>query len=318
MLSEDITRVGVIGAGTMGASIAGEFARFGCEVRVADLNRRQLDAGMRILSSGQEALVEAKLCTTHEAQSALEQIVWTTDLATACEDTQLLIEAVSENLPLKKEMFGRFDRLCPVDTVLASNTSGLSISEIASATERPHLVAGMHFWNPPHVIPLVEVTKGEATSDATARLLVDICRRIGKRPIVVNRDIPGLVGNRLQFAVFREALHLLSEGVASAEDIDTAMTAGPGLRYGLLGPLRTADLGGLDVFHAISSYLFAELSAAKEPPASLSELVQSGKLGTKTGHGFYEYRDEELRNTIAQRDRVLLGFLDVLRKELEK
>ena len=318
MRAQDITRVSVIGAGTMGASIAGEFARFGCEVRIADLNQRQLDDGMGILRSSQEALVEAELLTAREAQFAQEHIHWTTDLATACEDSQLLIEAVSETLSLKKEMFGRFDRLCPKDTVLASNTSGLPISGIASATERPHLVAGMHFWNPPHIIPLVEVTKGEGTSETTTRLLVDVCRRIGKRPILVHRDIPGMVGNRLQFAVFREAMHLLSEGVASAEDIDTAMTAGPGLRYGLLGPLRTADLGGLDVFQAISNYLFAELSATKGPPALLSELVQSGKLGIKTGHGLYEYAETGLRDTIAQRDRVLLGFLDVLRKELDR
>ena len=121
--------------------------------------------------------------------------------------------------------------------MLASNTSGLSITAIAGATGRPGRVAGMHFWNPPHLVPLVEVVKGRQTADATARLLVDVSRRLGKRPILVRRDVPGFVGNRLQFAVLREALHLLASGVASAEDIDAAMTAGPGLRYGLLGPL---------------------------------------------------------------------------------
>jgi len=142
-----------------------------------------------------------------------------------------------------------------------------------------------------------------------------ICRRIGKRPILVRHDVPGFVGNRLQFAVLREALHILSEGIASAEDIDAAMTAGPGLRYGLLGPLRTADLGGLDVFLAISTYLFAELNSDSSPPVLMEKLVKEGRLGAKTGGGFYEYSEEESSEIIAQRDRVLLGFLKVLKEE---
>jgi len=218
-------------------------------------------------------------------------------------------------MAVKQEMFCRFDELCPKRAVLASNTSGLSITEIARATKRPERVAGMHFWNPPHLIPLVEVTQGKETSDSTAELLMDICRRTGKRPILVRHDVPGFVGNRLQFAVLREALHILSEGIASAEDIDAAMTAGPGLRYGLLGPLRTADLGGLDVFLAISTYLFAELNSDSSPPALMAELVRKGKLGAKTGGGFYEYSKEESSEIIAQRDRVLLGFLKVLKEQ---
>jgi len=313
--ARDISRVAVVGAGTMGANIAGEFARIGCDVRVTDLDQRHLDIGMSILKNGQKALIEADLLTQPEAHCALKRVTWTTDLTSACDNIDLLIEAVSENMSVKKEMFGQLDRLCPERTVLASNTSGLSISDIASATTRPGLVAGMHFWNPPHIIPLVEVTRGNDTSPATAELLMDVSRRMDKRPILVNYDIPGFVGNRLQFAVFREALHLLSEGVASAEDIDAAMTAGPGLRYGLLGPLRTADLGGLDVFHAISEYLFDELSAAKKPPALLSDLVKEEKLGSKTGDGFYKYAKAGVKKTIAQRDRVLMGFLKVLKNE---
>jgi len=315
MRAGEISRIAVVGAGTMGANIAGAFARIGCDVRITDLNQRQLRNGMRILESSQKMLVDAKLLTQRRAHLALERVTWTVNLGSTCDNVQLLIEAVPEDLSLKKRMFRQFDELCPKKTVLASNTSGLAISEIASATKRPALVAGMHFWNPPHIIPLVEVTKGKKTSDATGRLLMAIARWIGKCPILVNHDIPGFVGNRLQFAVLREALYLLSEGVASAEDIDAAMTAGPGLRYGLLGPLRTADLGGLDVFHTISSYLFGELSAAKEPPALLSDLVKRKKLGAKTGHGFYKYTKRDAKKTIAQRDRVLLGFLNILKKE---
>lgn len=315
MKAEDISKVAVIGAGTMGAGIAGEFARAGCDVRLVDLSDDLLWRGMKRLSDAQKALIEAKLLSAGEAEAALKCIRPLTCLEAACDGVQLLIEAVSEDMGLKQEMFRRFDELCPKGSVLASNTSGLSITEIASATNRPKLVAGMHFWNPPHIIPLVEVTKGKKTSDSTAELLVEMCRRIGKRPILVRHDVPGFVGNRLQFAVLREALHILSEGIASAEDIDAAMTAGPGLRYGLLGPLRTADLGGLDVFFAISKYLFAELNSDSSPPALMEKLVKEGQLGAKTGEGFYQYSEEELSQIIAQRDRVLLGFLKVLREQ---
>lgn len=313
MKAQDVSTVAVIGAGTMGAGIAGEFARVGCDVRLVDLDDQLLRCGMKHLQSAQKALIWAKLLSARKAAAALKRVTPLTCIRSACDGVQLVIEAVSENISVKREIFRRFDDLCPKRAVLASNTSGLSITEIARATKRPTRVAGMHFWNPPHIIPLVEVTRGKKTSAASAKLLMEICRRIGKRPILVRHDIPGFVGNRLQFAVLREALHLLSEGVASAEDIDAAMTAGPGLRYGLLGPLRTADLGGLDVFLAISKYLFAELSTDTKPPALMGNLVKKGRFGAKTGEGFYGYSKSELRKTVALRDRVLLGFLKVLR-----
>lgn len=315
MKAQDLSNVAVIGAGTMGAGIAGEFARMGCEVRLMDVSDDVLQRGMQRLNDAQKALVVADLLSTGEAEAALQRTTPLTHLETACDGVQLLIEAVSEDMAVKQEMFRRFDELCPERAVLASNTSGLSITEMARSTERPQLVAGMHFWNPPHVIPLVEVTKGKETSDATADLLLGVCRRLGKRPILVQHDVPGFVGNRLQYAVLREALYILSEGIASAEDIDAAMTAGPGLRYGLLGPLRTADLGGLDVFLAIGTYLFPELSSDRRPPALMVELVNRGKLGAKKGGGFYSYSEKEWDEIIAQRDRVLLGFLRVLKDE---
>ena len=239
----------------------------------------------------------------------------TTDLAEACDGSDFLLEAATEDLALKQGLFSAFDRLCPPDTVLATNTSGLSVTAIAGATGRPDRVGGMHFWNPPHLIPLVEVIRADTTSDETSEHLKAVAIRLNKKPIMVRRDIPGFVGNRLQFAVVREALHLLQEGVASAEDIDTAMTAGPGLRYSFLGPLRTADLGGLDVFQAISSYLFASLSADREAPEALHALVEAGKLGAKSGAGFYRYTDADLGRFIQLRDRTLLRLTEVLEAE---
>ncbi|OGV73501.1 MAG: hypothetical protein A3K19_16945 [Lentisphaerae bacterium RIFOXYB12_FULL_65_16] len=318
MKAADIKIVTVVGAGTMGAGIAGEFARAGCNVRLVDTTDAFLERGMSLIAGAQTALVGAKCLTAKDARAAQKRIRPTTDLKAACAGTQLLIEAVSENMTVKRQMFRQFDAFCPKKTALASNTSGLSITAMGRLTKRPNLVAGLHFWNPPHLIPLVEVTQGKRTAPATTKLLLDVCRRLGKRPVLVKHDVPGFIGNRLQFAVVREALHILSEGIASAEDIDTAMTAGPGLRYGLLGPLRTADLGGLDIFLAISQYLFPELSAETTAPVALRRLVEKGRLGAKSGRGFYGYSKADLPRILAQRDRVLLGFLKVLRDEQDR
>ena len=307
--------VAVVGAGTMGAGIAGELARAGCPVRLVDLSDELLQQGLQRLDAAQRVLIEAELLTAREAVEARERVTTLTSLRSACDGADLLIEAVSESMSVKQEMFRRFDDWCPPTAVLASNTSGLSVTEIAAATQRPELVAGLHFWNPPHIVPLVEVTRGRQTSEATAGLLMDLARRVGKRPILVRHDVPGFVGNRLQNAVMREAMHILQEGNASAADNDVAMTAGPGLRYGFLGPLLTADLVGLDVFHSISSYLFAQLCSDQDPPALLTELVSKGQLGAKTGAGFYPYADQDLSEIIATRDRVLLGFLRVLKEQ---
>ncbi|MBT3603718.1 MAG: 3-hydroxyacyl-CoA dehydrogenase family protein [Candidatus Latescibacteria bacterium] len=307
--------VAVIGAGLMGAGIAGEFARGGYDVALVDTHEAALEKGLQSIQHAQQTLVDVGHVSEESAAAALGRLQRTTNLAEACAGVEVLVEAVPENLAIKQEMYAKFDQLCLPDTILASNTSGLSISKIASATTRPEKVVGLHFWNPPHVVPLVEVTKGEGTLDATAEYMMDVCKKLGKKPILVQHDIPGFVGNRLQYAVVREALHLVAEGVASPEDVDLAMTAGPGLRYGLLGPLRTADLGGLDVFCAISEYLCADLNADVGASPVLKDLVEQGKLGAKTGEGFYSYSGDELNDFLARRDRVLLGFLDVLKRE---
>jgi len=315
MKAADLSQVAVLGAGTMGAGIAGLFARAGCQVWLVDRSDEILDRGMGMLRAAQDGLRAAKMLSARDAAAALRRVRPLLDMVPACARVQLVVEAVHEDLELKQRIFRCLDEKCPARTVLASNTSGLSITTIAGATRRAGRVAGMHFWNPPHLVPLVEVVMGKPTTDATAKFLLDVGRRLGKRPVLVRREVPGFVGNRLQFAVFREALHLLASGVASAEDIDAAMTAGPGFRYGLLGPLRTADLGGLDVFLAISRYLFGQLSSEDEPPAALSRLVGQGRLGIKTGGGFYDYAPRDRQQILATRDRLLAAILRVLEQE---
>ncbi len=317
MTARDIRIVVVLGAGTMGAGIAGLFARARIRVSLVDRTEDLLGRGLAALHASQESLVAAGRLTRAEAKAAENRITLLMDLPRACGDADLLLEALPEDIGIKREMLSRVDRLCPPAARFASNTSGLSITRLAEATGRPGSVAGMHFWNPPHIVPLVEVVRGERTTDDTAAFLLNTARLLGKRPILVRKDVPGFVGNRLQFAVFREALHLLEKGIATAEDIDAAMTEGPGLRYGLLGPLRTADLGGLDVFHSISRYLFSELGAETEPPDVLSRLVSAGRTGSKSGAGIYDYSGDEGARLIARRDRVLLAFLDALERDFD-
>ena len=314
-MNESIT---IVGAGLMGAGIAGEFARGGHTVILVDNDADALARGLRRSQLAHRALVEAGAIDQESADAAAKRLHPTNSLDEACGDATIVIEAVPEELSLKKELFGWIDELAPREAILATNTSGLSITKIADATKRRERVVGVHFWNPPHVVPLVEDTKGESTSDATADRILTLCKSLGKKPILVRHDIPGFVGNRLQFAVFREALHLIEEGVATAEDIDRAMTAGPGLRYSMLGPLRTADLGGLDVFYAISNYLSPELSSTTSTSSVLKKLIEQQKLGAKSGEGFYRYGEKEVERRLAQRDRVLLRFLNLLNSDEEE
>ena len=304
----DLRTVAIVGMGTMGRGIAQCLAAAGYAVRGHEVDTAARTRALPIIESIQTTLVDAQMLSRKQADAALERIRLFADLEPCVAGAHLVIEAIPEALDLKTELFARLDALCEPEAVLASNTSGLSITRLASATRRPDKVAGFHWWNPAHLMPLIEVTRGERTSDETAELLLALSRRLGKRPILVRRDVPGFVGNRLQFAVLREALHLVQEGVASPEDVDTAMKAGPGLRYAFLGPLETADLGGLDVFASISSYLFAELAADAKPPECLTGRVADGKLGVKSAAGFYPYAGRTLEALLAARDQKLIAL----------
>jgi len=307
-----ILRVAIIGFGTMGAGIAERFSECGYEVTATDVNEQRLNAGRALIAHNQEMLVERGLLAVGEVEESRLRLRTTQCLSEAIDQAELVIECIPEEMKLKKKLFAELSRQCDCETILASNTSGLSITSIASSAVCPERVAGYHWWNPPHIMPLVEVVRGEQTSSETASILVATAKDLGKTPIVVHRDVPGFVGNRLQLSVFREALHLLSAGIATAEDIDKAMTAGPGLRYGLIGPLQTADLGGLDVFHAISEYLFPELSGAQAPPGLLGKMVEEGKHGAKSHEGFFSYPGGLLSKLVETRDRYLVDLLELL------
>lgn len=299
----------VIGAGTMGTGIAQCLADHGIPVTLFDVNAQALGRAIQRMRVDRHVLVQAELLSSDAAVCSEGLVTTTSRLEEAVGGVGLVFEAVPEDLALKCDLFARLDGLCDADVSFASNTSGLSITRLASATNRPERVAGMHWWNPAHLTPLVEVVSGERTDRRLISQLLELARYLGKRPIHVRRDVPGFVGNRLQFAVMREALHLVEEGIATPEDVDAAMTNGPGLRWAFMGPLRTADLGGLDVFTSICAYLWPTLSNAAEPPTVLRERVENGHLGAKTARGFYTYDQDQLADYTRRRDQYLIERL---------
>jgi len=302
MKLEDISKVVVAGAGTMGAGIGLCFAQAGYEVNLYDVQPEQLDKAMTRIGNSQEVLVREAIVTRKAAEEARQRISTSLQLDEALDEAQFVLETIPEKLELKQKFLAKVESLCPPETILATNTSGLSITKIASACELPGRVAGMHWVNPPELVPLVEVIRGDQTDDETADTVFELARRIGKRPVLVRKDVPGFAMNRLQFAVFREALHLVETGVLSAEDLDQTMSYGLGFRYPWLGPLKTADLGGLDVFHSVGSYLFKELSTMQSPPESFNALIAGGKLGIKSGEGFYHYEEGAREQILEKRD----------------
>ena len=242
-----------------------------------------------------------------DGAAARARLSTTTNLAQAVTNAAFVFESVAEDLELKKQLFEEVERHSSPDAIFASNTSGLPITAIAQGLQRPERAATAHFWNPPHLMPLVEVVKGERTSDDTVERLRAVLSNAGKRVVVVRKDVPGQLGNRLQHALFREAFHLLEEGVASVEDIDAAIKFGPGLRFPAYGLLEHADMVGLDMMVAIESYLFAALSASKEAPKTLRDLISEGALGVKSGRGLYDWTSQRCAADVLEaRDNFVL------------
>ena len=280
-----IKRVAVIGAGTMGSSIAYLCAWTGYDVSVREVNEDLLKRGMkRIREMIADGVNRGKL-TPKEAEETMRRVKGTTDLAEAAKEADIVIEAVYEDMVVKKEVFRQLDEACPPHTILSSNTSALSITEMASATKRPDKVIGLHFFNPAYAMKLVEVVMGKQTSEETRRIAIDFAVSLG-RETVTARDTPGFIVNRVLTAALGEALSLLQEGIASAEDIDKAV------RLGLnwpMGPFRLADFVGLDVALEVAKTIYEALGEKYKPPSVLEEMVKAGRLGMKTRKGFYEY-----------------------------
>ena len=282
-------RVAVIGAGLMGHGIAQLFAVAGHPVVITDVSREVLEGARgRVRSNLRLAGVDPAPADSIELRESLEGAV---------ADAELVIEAAPEDLDLKRRLFVRLGEIAPAGTILASNTSVMSIGEIGRDAIDPGRVVGTHFWNPPYLIPLVEVTQAANTRIEVVQRVMSILASAGKAPVHVRRDIPGFVGNRLQHALWREAISLVENGVCDAEDVDVVVRQSFGLRLPVLGPLENADLVGLDLTLAIHEYVLPHLERRPGPSPLLRDMVAAGKLGAKTGHGFGRWDADKIEAT---------------------
>lgn len=301
-------KIGIAGAGTMGSGIAQIFARKSYEVVITDIKEEFLENSKKLVSIFNSSLIEEGLMTKEEAEITVKNITYSID-KNVFSDADLIIEAIIEKMDIKQDFWKEVEGIASSTAIFATNTSGLSVTEISKKLKDKSRFIGMHFWNPPHIIPLVELIRGDSTDDKTVNTLLELVKKIDKEPVVVKKDAPGFIGNRIQFAVFREALNIAEEGIASFEDIDKAMKYGPGFRYPIIGPLETADLGGLDTFYYISSYLFNDLSDVKKPQEILKELMDKGELGVKSKKGFYDYSNGKDEEAIKRRDKMFFKML---------
>ncbi|WP_338741493.1 3-hydroxyacyl-CoA dehydrogenase family protein [Haloplanus salilacus] len=296
--------VTVVGAGTMGHGLALQFARHGATVVLVDHRRSNLDDARDGVDDTLDFLGSAGLLDADTDPDAVrDRIGYTLDLPTAAGDAPLVVETVAEDLDVKESVFEELAAHAPDEAVLATNTSGIQITDVAAAVpDAADRVVGCHWWNPPYLLPTVEVVRGAETSDDTVDRTAAFVEAVGRDPIVVERDVPGFVWNRIQFAVLRECVHLVTEGVASLPDVERAVRDGYALRTAAIGPFETADLAGLDLFRTIASNLYPHLSDADEPGPLFDDRIDAGRGGVDDGAGFHEY-DDPPADVIRRRNR---------------
>ena len=306
-------KIAIAGPGVMGSSIAQVFARYGYSVVLYGRSTESLRKGKTLISINQQTSIAEGELTEDESNRILNLITYTCDI-NCFADADFVIEAIVENLNAKKTLWADISTIVSDNAILTSNTSGISITEIAKSVKKPERFAGMHWVNPPHIVPLVEVIKGEKTNDDTVKAIYDVAVKVGKKPITVKKEAKGFVLNRLQFAVLREAMHIVEAGIASKEDVDNVFKYGLGVRYACLGPFEIADIGGLDTYYNISNYLLEDLSDAKEVPSILNDLIQRGEYGVKSGKGFYDYTNGRDKEIIKKRDESFIKIAGCLYK----
>ncbi|MGC7872516.1 3-hydroxyacyl-CoA dehydrogenase family protein [Desulfosporosinus sp. SYSU MS00001] len=281
-----IKKIGVLGAGSMGGGIAHLAAVRGFEIVLCDVEQRFVEGAVKRISGFLDKSIAKQKMTVQQKEEVLQRITLTTnmeDLTTV----DLVIEAIFEDLEVKKSAFAQLDKICPPQTIFASNTSSMSITTLASATSRPEKVVGMHFFNPPLIMRLVEVIRGYYTSDETVKLASDAALAMGKTPVVVKKDTPGFIVNRIMMPQFLEAIRIVEEGIASPADVDTAVKLG--LNYPM-GPFELMDFTGVEISVHVGDYLFNESKDMKwNPPQTIKSLVRAGRLGKKTGGGWFDY-----------------------------
>ena len=288
----EVKKVAVLGAGLMGhgiAQVAAQAAKY--EVSLRDVKQEFLDNGMNMIKKSLQSFLKKEKISEKEVEETLKRIRPTLDLKEAVTGADLIIEAVPENVELKKNMYREVEKFAPEDALIGSNTSSISITELASATRRPERFCGMHFFNPPQLMRLIEIIRGVKTSDETINTVVEVTKRMGKEPVVVNKDCPGFVVTRVLIPALNEAMYLVWEGIAEPEDIDKAIKLG--LNWPM-GPFTLLDYLGLDTVLSITGVFQNEIGDPKYRPCPLlRQMVKAGLLGRKTGKGFYDWTEKK-------------------------
>lgn len=312
MLEEGVIRmtkrIAVIGGGTMGIGIAQLFSTNGYQVTLVDVNKEAL----YLAKERMEYQLSTLLSNSDDVKSVLASVSMTVEMSEV-KTAEFIIEAVPEKRDLKQQVLQEIERFCAEETIIATNTSGLSIDSLAESLTYPQRMMGTHFFMPAHVIPLVEVVKAKATSEAVADKVMSLLKEVGKRPVLIKKDIPGFIANRIQHAMAREAISLLASGVASAEDIDTVIRYSLAPRLLFSGPLEQRDLNGLDVHFHIASYLYPDLENRTDPDPFFVKKVEAGELGIKSGKGFYNWQDRNVQAIVEEKNNAILQIMKALK-----
>lgn len=309
MKVEQIKNICNLGTGTMGFGTALFFAMKGYTVRMFGRSDASIERGFNSISDALHMYERNGLVSEKDIPVTMARITGWTTIEEAAKDADFVIESIAENLETKRAVWKQVEDCTGPDTIFATNTSGLSPSAIAEALTRKDKFVVAHFWNPPHLVPLVEVVPGEHTSQETVDVTWKLIEKIGKKPVALKREALGFIGNRLQLALLREALHIVEEGIATPEAVDAAVKYSLGRRLGVTGPIESADLGGLDIFYNISSYLNADLCDRKDPSDLLKKAVEANHLGAKTGEGLYTWDPERLKALKSLREDILVEWL---------
>ena len=304
---ENICNVVIVGAGTMGPGIAATFARHGYHTTLTDIDSKQVDKAEATLELVFSTWKGGRFASNADIIAARERLTLSLDGSKAIASADFVLENAPERLELKREIFARLCTTTRESAILASDTSGIPITDIQRDLPNPSRIVGMHWSNPPHLIPVVEVVRGRATAQTTVDTTAALVESLAMIPAIVDRDVPGFVENRILYAIMREALHLLDERVASPEAIDTIVRWGIGYKLGVVGPLRLLDMAGLDIYTAVAGYLNRDLCSDSDVSSTVTSKVAEGRLGIKTQGGLFDYTREEVERLARERARLLVA-----------